>query len=145
MIPEFSGEFIVEGNTIKKAYLSHSGDTRITKGSVILFYRSQDEKTLTSIGIVDEVHRRMRDPKKIMELVRKRTVYSYEEIEEMVERPVHVLLFRHIFHLKKLLTLGEMKRMGISGVPPQTITEISENDYSMIKEACGIDERYTIH
>jgi rRNA-processing protein FCF1 len=143
-ITEFTGEYIIEGNTIKKAYLSHSSDTRISKGSIILFYRSKDEKALTSVGVVDEVHRGMKDPRKVMELVRKRTVYSEEEINQMVERPVLVILFRHIFHLRRRLTLGEMRRMDISGIPPQTITEVSENDYSIIKEACEIDERYTI-
>jgi len=87
----------------------------------------------------------MRDPRKIMGLVRKRTVYSEEEIEEMAEKPVHVILFRHIFHLRTPLSLDEMRRMGISGIPPQTITEISDRDYSIIKDAGGIDERYTFH
>ena len=144
-ITEFSGEFIVEGNTIKKAYLSHSADRQVAKGSVILFYRSKDEKALTSVGVVDEVHRGLRDPRKIMELVRKRTVYTEEEIEDMVERPVHVMMFRHLFHLQTPLKLEVMRRMGISGVPPQTIKQISESDYSIIKKRSGIDERYTVH
>ena len=144
-ITEFDGGLIVVGNTIKKAYLSHSLDTQISKGSVIFFYRSKDEMALKSVGVVEDVHRKMRDPKKIMELVRKRTVYSEEEIEEMAEKPVHVILFRHIFHLRTPLSLDEMRRMGISGIPPQTITEINERDYSIIKDAGGIDERYTVH
>jgi len=144
-ITEFTGGFIVEGNTIKKAYLSHSSDTQISKGSLILFYRSRDEKSLTSVGVVEEVHRKMRDPGKIKELVRKRTVYSDADIEEMTKKPVHIVLFRHIFHLRTPLSLDEMRRMDISGIPPQTITEISESDYSKIKDAGGIDERYTVH
>ena len=68
-----------------------------------------------------------------------------KDIIEMVEAPVIVILFRHIFHFKKPLTLPEMRRMGLSGIPSQSIKEVSESDYSKIKEACGIDERYTIH
>ena len=142
-IPEFSGEFVVEGNTIKKAYLCHSSIKQMQPGSVVLFYRSHDLKSITSIGVVDLVYRNMRTAEKVMRLVRKRTVYSEEEINEMVKRPTLVILFKHLFHLTTQFTLSEMQRMDISG--PQSITEISESDYSRIREAGGIDERYTIH
>jgi len=142
-LPEFGGEFVVEGNTIKKAYICHSSIKQMQPGSIVLFYRSDDLKSITSIGIIDVVHRNMRTPERVRRLVRKRTVYSEEEIDKMVTRPTLVILFKHLFHLTTPFTLSEMLRMGISS--PQSIREISENDYSRIREAGGIDERYTVH
>jgi rRNA-processing protein FCF1 len=144
-ITEFMSKFIVEGNTIKKAYICHSNIKKIQPGSVILFYRSHDLKAITSIGVVEEVHRGLTDATKIWRLIYHRTVYSREEIELIVQHPTLVILFRHIFHFKKPLPLSEMRRMGLSGIPSQSIKELSETDYSKIKLASGIDERYIIH
>jgi len=48
-------EFNIQGNTIKKAYLSHSKIRKIKPGDIILFYRSKDEKCITSLGVIDQV------------------------------------------------------------------------------------------
>jgi predicted transcriptional regulator len=138
-------KFIVEGNTIKKAYICRSNIKKIQPGSVILFYRSRDQKAITSIGVVEEVHRGLTDAATVWRLVHKRTVYSKEQIDTIVQKPTLVMLFRHLFHFKKPLTLSEMRSMGLSGIPSQSIKEFTEADYSKIKAASGIDERYTIN
>ena len=38
-ITEYEGKFIIEGNTIKKAYLTHSKILKMKRGDIILFYR----------------------------------------------------------------------------------------------------------
>lgn len=45
-------EFSIPGNTIKKAYLSHSPIRKIREGDIVIFYRSQD-KQLTALGVVE--------------------------------------------------------------------------------------------
>ncbi|MFX1296097.1 MAG: hypothetical protein ACFFD2_14765, partial [Promethearchaeota archaeon] len=40
-INEHMGQFIIEGNTIKKAYLSHSSSKKMNIGDILLFYRSE--------------------------------------------------------------------------------------------------------
>ena len=40
-LPEHSGMFIIEGNTIKKAYLSHTRNKQIAPGDLLFFYRSR--------------------------------------------------------------------------------------------------------
>ena len=145
-LPEHSGEFIVEGNTIKKAYLSHSNIKRIGPGDLILFYRSEDLQAITSVGVVESIHIGISDTEKILQLVGKRTVFSRQEIDKLVEEgPVSVFLFRHHIHLSKLLGLKELISNGILKAAPQSAMELSPERYIKIKEMGGIDGRFTIH
>ena len=81
-LPEYADEFVVEGNTIKKAYLSHSNIKRMGRGDLILFYRSEDEQAITSLGVVEAVYTGVEDAGQILQLVGKRTVFSREEIDK---------------------------------------------------------------
>lgn len=96
-LPEHSGSFIVEGNTIKKAYLSHTRNRHIAPGDLVLFYRSKDLKMVTSIGVIETVHMNLKETDEIMKIVGRRTVYSRDEIERM-KKPVTVIMFRHHLH-----------------------------------------------
>jgi len=140
-LPEHAGEFIVEGNPITKAYLCHSNISRISKGDILLFYRSRD-KVLTSIGIV-EYATISRDKERIWRLVGKRTVYSMEEIEKMVKKPTWVILFQFHFHFKKALELVRLKELGVLQKAPQSMVKIPHRNYLKIKKECKLDERYT--
>src|SRR5207249_1282498 len=86
-LPEYRAQFIVEGNTIKKAYLCNSNNRTVSKGDIMLFYRSGDYQELTSIGVAESVYVNLRRAEEIAKIVGKRTVYSSSEIEEMLQRP----------------------------------------------------------
>ncbi|GAH70850.1 unnamed protein product, partial [marine sediment metagenome] len=43
------------------------------------------------------------------------------------------------------LSYLRLKGMGILKGPPRSIMRIPEKDYSLIKEAGGIDERFTVN
>jgi len=140
-ILEHVGQFIVEGNTIKKAYLCHSKISRLSRGDILLFYRSR-EKVLTSLGIVEKT-RFTRDKDLILRMVGKRTVYTPNEIEKMVEKPTLVILFQFHFHFKKPLKLNQLINLGIIKKAPQTITKITHQNYLRVKRESRLDERYT--
>lgn len=142
-LSEHLGEFIIEGNTIKKAYLSHSRNTRISSGDILLFYRSKDKHELTSLGVVENVFPALRDKDKIIKHVGKRTVYSVYEIEKMAKKPTMVILFTWHFHLANPLKLSDLKEMNIFA--PQSMAIISHEKYLKIKSKGGIDERFTVH
>jgi len=144
-LTEHIGEFIVEGNTIKKAYLTNSKITRIQSGDIILFYRSRDRSEITSLGVVESIHMRLTDPDEIMKVVGKRTVYSRDEIEEMAKKPTTVLLFYHICHLSKPVSYQTLRDVGALTGPPQSIRGISDKSYQEIIRRSGIDERFTVH
>lgn len=139
---EHAGEFIVEGNTIKKAYLSSSKIRTISPGDILLFYRTVDSE-ITSLGVVEKVLYGLRDKDEIFRNVRKRTVYSLEEIEKMAKKPTLVILFKWHFHLPITLKLKDLKTMGVC--VPQSIAQISDENYLHIKKRGGIDERFTIN
>lgn len=143
-LPEHLGEFIVEGNTIKKAYLCHAKIKKISPGDILIFYRSVDSE-LTSIGVVDKIVSDTQDKDEIMKLVVKRTVYPLDEIEGMVEKPVMVILFTWHFHFTNPLKLRDLKIWGILKAAPQSIIGLDHEKYLKVKNRGGIDERFTVN
>ncbi len=143
-LPEHTGEFIIEGNTIKKAYLSHSRTTKISSGDILLFYRSRDTQELTSLGIVESVYTGLKERTEFMRRIGKRTVYSLKEIEEIVKKPTMILLFTWHLHLANPLKLADLKEAHVLTGAPQSITKISHEKYLLVKSRGGIDERFTL-
>jgi len=141
---EHMGEFIIEGNTIKKAYITHSRIKKMRPGDIILFYQSEDLQAITSIGVVESVHTGIEDGSQIVKLAGKRTVFSRDKIDEWVKRPVSVFLFRHHFHLKRPLPIDELTAGQVLTAAPQSVTEITREDYKKLKEMGGFDGRFTI-
>jgi hypothetical protein len=143
---EHSGEFIIEGNTIKKAYLSHSNIKRIGPGDLILFYRSEDLHAITSIGVVEATYIGISEEEEILKLVGKRTVFSRDEIDNLIkEGPVSVFLFRHHLHLMRPLGIDELINSGILRGAPRSAMELAEGKYIKVRDMGGIDGRFTIH
>jgi len=138
-----SNQFNVEGNAISKAYLCHAPITKISEGDLLLFYRSHDRQELTTIGVVEAVYR-MNNAQKIAETVSNRTVYSYDEIEEMAKTSTLVLIFRWHFYLPNPIKLERLLDQGILRSAPQTITTIDHKKYLKIKKESKLDGRYTI-
>lgn len=140
-LSEHTGEFIDEGNTIKKAYLCSSNIKTILSSDILLFYRTIDRREITSLGVVEKVLYGLQDTDEISRYVGRRTVYSIEEIESM--KPTLTILFNWHFHLPNPLKRKNLKTMGISH--PQSIAKISEEKYLQIKKRGGIDERFTVN
>jgi len=141
---EVMGEFIVEGNTIKKAYLCHSKIKGMKEGDVLLFYRSGDIRGITSLGIVEKVYENVTDPNDIISYVGKRSVYSLMEIKEIAKKPTKIILFWWNMHFEKPIKYGYLLDNGILKGPPQTIIKVPHNKYIKIKEVTNINERYTV-
>jgi len=138
---EYSGEFIVEGNTIKKAYVSNSRNRTLSRGDVLLFYRSVDTHQITTLGVVESVYR-VRDLETVLELVQKRTVYSIDELQEMFRLPTIVILFTWHFHLQQPVGITRLHTIGIFA--PQSLVKITESQFEEIKRMSGIDRRFTL-
>ena len=145
-LAEYADEFVIEGNTIKKAYLSHSNIKRMQRGDIILFYRSEDLQAITSLGVVEAVYSDIEDTGQILQIAGKRTVFSRGEVDKWIERrPVSIFLFRHQFHLMRLIELERLIASKIVKAAPRSAMEISSDGYAQIKNMGGIDERYTVH
>ncbi|WP_147302073.1 PIN domain-containing protein [Haloferax sp. Atlit-4N] len=135
-------DFSSEGNAIKKAYLTHSNTTLVNEGDLLLFYRSHDDKAVTSIGVCEQVHYHLTDAAEIKRVVGKRSVYEDAELEEFAEKPTTVLLFSWHFDLPNPVSYSKLRSDGVLTGPLQTITEISNQDYNMVKQRGEIDGRF---
>lgn len=143
-LSESAGYFIVEGNTIRKAYLCNSKIKSMAQGDIILFYVSE-RRRLISVGIVEAIYGGLQNYQNIIKLVGKRSVYSVNEIQSIARKPSLVILFWQYWHLQQPISYLRLKGMGILKGPPRSIMRISDKNYSLIKEAGGINERFTIN
>ncbi len=125
------------GNAIKQAYLCHAKIRGISPGDTLLFYRSHDLQAITSIGIVESVQE-YKDPDKIMELVSKRTVYSYEEIVRMTSKKTKVILFRLAAHISKSVSYEWLLKKGVVNGIIYTIRKISHDSFKQIVDECEV-------
>jgi len=144
-LDEYFGDPVIKGDTIKKAFLSHTPVKNIKKGDILLFYRSEDYKEITSLGVLGEFKKDLTSPEEIMNFVGNRTVYSAKEIEEIAKKPTTVMIFNMHFHLSSPISLDTLKIRKILKGPPQTITEITNTSYEEIKDLGGVNENLTIH
>jgi predicted GNAT family N-acyltransferase len=116
-------------NTIKKAYICYSKIKKIQSGDLLLFYRSRDRMSIEAVGIVELVQT-MDDPIKVQAVVSKRTVYSEQQISEILRKPSLVILFRlqkyiHPIHYTTLLSAGLIG-------PYQSIREIDNTTFGKL-------------
>lgn len=119
-------------NSMKKAYLSHSPNRSLSPGSILLFYRSHDLKSITSVGVTEELLV-SDNPDNIARLVGKRTVYSYEEICSMCSKQVLAILFRYAYTLSNRISLAEIKAKRVLNGTPQSITKVSQETTEWLK------------
>ncbi|MDW7731092.1 MAG: PIN domain-containing protein [Methanolobus sp.] len=141
---EFAGQFIIEGNTIQKSYICHSTSKKITAGDLLLFYRSDDEKAITSLGVVEKVFQGKQSSDEIIQMVGKRSVYLNSEIVNLAQKSTLVILFTFHFHLPNQLNYIKLKEWEILKGPPQRLMKISHDKYLIVKKQGRIDERFTI-
>lgn len=119
------------GNAIKLAYLCHAQTKTINRGSIVMFYRSGDEHAITSLGVVEEYDSQT-DPILIAGRVKRRTVYSMEEIEQMAKKPTKVMLFRLVRHFSHGLSQQWLKENRVLKRAPQSITQISNEAFETV-------------
>ena len=122
---------ITAGNAIKMAYLCHAQTNTINLGDLMLFYRSTDEKTITSLGVV-ESYEQSNDADVIAMKVKRRTVYAMEEIKTMAQRPTRVLLFRLVKHFSNPLPIAWLRQEDVLKGYPQSITKISDASFEKV-------------
>lgn len=119
------------GNAIKMAYLCHAQTKTIAPGDVVLFFRSGDERAITSIGVV-ESYETLGDAAEIVAKVKRRTVYSMADIDLMAKKPTRVMLFRLVRHLTNPLSQAWLEQVGVLKGPPQSITKIANDKFETI-------------
>ena len=124
------------GNSIKKAYLSHSQIRQLNPGDTLLFYRSVDLRAVSVAGVVESTlvsH----DPLSVATYVGPRTVYTYDQIEQMTQsRELLAILFRHDRNLRPI-GLDELKSARAILGHPQSITAVREEGAAWMRASLG--------
>lgn len=136
----------IQGNTIVKAYISNSRQTLLKQGDLLFFYASHSQQLIEPIGILESIQV-VKDKETLWQLVQKKTVFSPEELEEMLKESgkLNVIIFRLVTYLKKPIKLNKIKQVKSFKNKIQTITHLSEDDYIQLKNEGYFDGRYIIN
>ncbi|ADL54931.1 GNAT family N-acetyltransferase [Gallionella capsiferriformans] len=118
-------------NAIKQAYLCNAQIQSIKAGDIVLFYRSIDEQAVTSLGIVEH-YESHQDVWKIVRQVRRRTVYSIEQIAELACKPTKVMLFRLVKHFLHPPSIDWLQENHVVNGSIQSIREINDHAFQKL-------------
>ena len=111
------------GNALRKAYLSRGPIRRLQAGSCLLFYRTHDLQAVTCAGVVESTLV-SRDAQAVARFVGQRTVYSFEQINEMCVSEVLAILFRQDRLLESPISLAELRANRVVRGAPQSIMTV---------------------
>ena len=125
------------GNALTLAYLCHATLRTMNAGDVVVFYRSDDLRKITTIGVIETAFRTS-DVEEIVRSVAKRTVFAYPEIQQMAARPVRVIMFRLAMHLSNGPDYEELIQRGIISGPIQSIRRLSIHEFKQITQFAGL-------
>lgn len=143
---QVGSQFAVEGNTIKKVYLTQSNIKKIGVGDIVLFYRTENNQLLLALGVVENLALGVSKIEELLKFIGNRTVYPATEIETMLKRnEITAISFIWITYFKNKITERDLKEMGAFERVPMSVMQITEDAYQKIKDKGGIDASYIIN
>ncbi|HEY8211695.1 MAG TPA: GNAT family N-acetyltransferase [Myxococcaceae bacterium] len=113
------------GNAIRKAYLCHAQIRQIEPGAILLFYRSETERSVRVVGVAEDTLV-SDNAAAIARFVGTRTVYALRDIEEMARQSVLAILFRQARIVSPPMPLTQLQQVGVLRQPPQSIMRVPE-------------------
>jgi GNAT superfamily N-acetyltransferase len=116
------------GNDLRKAYLSHSATRQLTRGDIVLFYRSSDLRAVRFIAVVEDTLR-TRDPGELVSFVGTRTVYTAQEIEDLTQggrKEVAAMLIRQSRFLESGWSIVDLTANHVVVRAPQSTQGVPE-------------------
>jgi len=140
-------------NAILKVYVSRSINRDLRTGDIIIFYRTggYHESVITTIGVVENVHTAIKDEDQFLNLCRKRSVFTDDELKQQWNynthnRPFIVnFLYTYSFpkriNLKRLIDLGIIKDIGSA---PRGFEEITDESFMKIIEETNSNENIIV-
>ncbi|MGE0077367.1 MAG: GNAT family N-acetyltransferase [Bacteroidales bacterium] len=136
----------IQGNSIMKAYVSSSRRTGLKQGDILFFYASKKNQVIEPIGIL-ESQQIVDDFDTLWDIVRKKTVFSPEQLREMLndKGKLYVITFRLISYLNKPIKLKEIQMIDSFKNKIQTITRLKEDDYLKLKANGYFDKCYIVN
>lgn len=114
-------------NTIKKAYICKAQTQQIKPGDILLFYASENKKSVTTIGIVDNIFSEFATPEDLYAIAIKRTVYSLEEIKSNFASNSKLILFKYYRTLKEPITYNSLIKNKLLKYAPMSIVKVDSD------------------
>ena len=136
-------------NAINKVYISHAIERPLKQGDVLLFYRTggYHKGVATTVAIVDSIIDKIKDEQGLIDVCRKRTVLSINELKgfwnrfQKLKPFVIEILYSYSLprkpNLKRLIELGVIK--GVDKMP-RGFGKISLQDLENVLKDTGSDE-----
>lgn len=141
-------------NAISKVFISRSINKNLKSGDVIVFYRTGGyyRSVVTTLGIVESVHTNIKDFHHFVNICRKRTVFSDEELKlhwdyRPNNRPFVVnFLYAYSFprrvNMQKLIELGIIKDITSA---PRGFEPITKDDFDNIIRETETNESIVVN
>ena len=140
-------------NAIQKVYISRSFFKELGHGDIIVFYRTGGyyKGVVTTIGIVENVITDISSEDEFINLCRKRSVFSDEELRKHwrhkpSNRPF-IVNFLYLYSLPKRPNLKSLIEMGIIKdihSAPRGFEQITTKQFNLILEASKTDESFIV-
>ena len=114
------------GNAMLKAYLCNASTRRLAEGDLLVFYRSEDQRAATVVGVVESTLV-SREPDEIRRFVSTRTVYTDRVVVDLCGRgEVLAIRFRQDRALTSPWPLSELILEGVANAAPQSIQQVRD-------------------
>lgn len=115
-------------NSIKKAYLSSKEFKMINSGDILFFYKSNDDKSLTNVGVVDQIYIKsdFESFEEFKSKVKKRTVYDDHLLRTFYNEKFTLIMFKHYFRLPLNVSYKFLFDHKIINGFPQSIQHIKK-------------------
>ncbi len=149
LFPEFDmggrldvwGDLRPYGNALRKAYVSGARTRKIKRGDTLLFYRTDDLRAVTVVGVVEDV-RVSSDPEAITRFVGRRTVYTASELAAMADQSgeLHAMIFRQDRILDPVWAIRTLEGMGVLNGHPQSITEARTGGRTWVHQELDVSQ-----
>lgn len=140
-------------NAISKVYISRSIERNLKSGDIIIFYRTGGyyKSVVTTIGVVEKVIDKIPNEQEFIQLCRKRSVFTDEELSEQwnfnrMSRPF-IVNFLYVYSFPKRINLHRLIEIGV--IPsvneaPRGFMPISIKNLKDILRECQVDENIVI-
>ncbi|MEP0914461.1 hypothetical protein NDI45_26520 [Leptolyngbya sp. GB1-A1] len=145
-------------NAISKVYISRSFERDLKTGDIIVFYRTASggpayyTSVTTTIGVVQNVVTNINSEKQFVELCRKRSVFSDDELRKhwnwsTTNRPF-VVNFLYVYSFPKRMNLQALIDSEViqsTESAPRGFKQISNEQFNRILEGSEADGRFIIN
>jgi len=139
-------------NAISKVYISRSYEKGLQSGDVVVFYRTASgdgpayyTSVTSTIGVVQSIHTNISTLARFIELCRKRSVFSDEELKTYWDwqprnRPF-VVNFAYTYTFPKRLNLKSLLDLGIIEKAPRGFERLTDQMFMTLLEYSETDKR----